>query len=133
LGVWEWSGPGAGAASDSGGRQSVQVGDELLCPGGHLANLAPLIGEVAGITSTSISFDRSERSLRADVADILHMEAEELVGMDGAGPGVITNPALGVVTQPVLQGRAGNVSYRGAWDKEFSGTNSFITSFSYAS
>ncbi len=101
--------------------------------GGHLANLGPLIGEVAGVTNAPITFERSGRSLRADVGDVLHMDAEELVGMDGANPGTIANPQFGAITQPVTQGRAGNVSYRGSWNVEFSGTNSFITSFAYAS
>jgi len=100
--------------------------------GGHLANLAPLIGEVAGVTSAPITFERSGRALRADVGDTLHMEAEELVGMDGESPGVIANPQLGAITQPVRQGRAGAVSYAGVWEMEFSGTNSFVTDFAYS-
>lgn len=100
--------------------------------GGHLANLAPLIGEVAGVFPAPISFERDGRSLRADVKDVLHMEAEESVGMDGANPPTISNPLLGAVTQTVTQGKAGDVSYHGAWETEFSGTNSFITTFAYS-
>jgi hypothetical protein len=99
--------------------------------GGHLAALGPLIGEVVGVSAASISFNRSGRSLKATVGDLLSMEAEELVGMDGSHPPVITNPLLGVVAQPVTQARAGAVRYRDHWDSEFSGTNSFITDFAY--
>jgi hypothetical protein len=99
--------------------------------GGHLANLAPLIGEVAGVAPAPITFERASGSLRAEVSGVLTMQAEELKGMDGATPAVITNPTLGVVTQPVVQGRAGDVSYHGHWDVAFSGTNSFITDFKY--
>ncbi len=100
--------------------------------GGHLAALVPLIGEVVGVAPASISFDRSGRSMSASVANLVTMSAEEIVGMDGATPAVITNPLLGVVAQPVTQARAGDVSYHDHWDAEFSGTNSFITQFAYA-
>lgn len=100
--------------------------------GGHLAALGPLIGEVVGVAPASISFDRSGRSMSASVANLLTMSAEEIVGMDGSNPAVITNPLLGVVAQPVTQARAGDVSYHDHWDAEFSGTNSFITQFAYA-
>ena len=99
--------------------------------GGHLAALAPLIGEVAGVAPASISFDRSEKSLRAEVSGALTMQAEVLTGMDGATAPVITNPMLGAIPQPVTQARAGDVSYHGHWDVEYSGTNSFVTDFKY--
>src|SRR5215470_17088155 len=71
--------------------------------GGHLAALGPLIGEVAGVTPASISFDRTDRSLHAEVAGVLSMEAEEMKGMDGTNPPVITNPTLIAITQPATQ------------------------------
>ena len=46
-------------------------------------------------------------------------------------PPVITNPLLGVITQPATQAKAGDVSYHGHWDVEYSGTNSFVTDFKY--
>lgn len=97
--------------------------------GGHLAAIAPLIGEVAGVAPAAITFDRSNGSLRAEVAGVLSMSAEELKGMDGASAPVITNPLLGVVQQPVTQAKAGDISYHGHWDVEYSGTNSFVTDF----
>ena len=101
--------------------------------GGHLAAIAPLIGEVAGVAPAAITFDRSNGSLRAEVAGVLSMSAEELKGMDGASAPVITNPLLGVVQQPVTQAKAGDISYHGHWDVEYSGTNSFVTDFKYQS
>ena len=99
--------------------------------GGHLAALTPLIGEVAGVAPASITFDRSEKSLRAEVSGALTMQAEVLTGMDGVTAPVITNPMLGAIPQPVTQARAGDVSYHGHWDVEYSGTNSFVTDFKY--
>jgi hypothetical protein len=99
--------------------------------GGHLAALAPLIGEVAGVAPAPITFNRTNGSLRAEVAGTLTMEAEEIKGMDGATSPVITNPLLGAVAQPVTQAKAGTVGYHGHWDIEYSGTNSFVTDFKY--
>ena len=99
--------------------------------GGHLAALAPLIGEVAGVTPAAITFDRSNGSLHAEVAGVLTMSAEEMKGLDGASAPVITNPLLIAVTQPATQAKAGDVSYHGHWDVEYSGTNSFVTDFKY--
>ena len=99
--------------------------------GGHLANLAPLIGEVAGVAPATITFDRSGGSLRAEISGALVMSAAETMGMDGATTTVITNPLLGAVTQPLTQAKAGDVSYHGHWDVEYSGTNSFVTDFRY--
>jgi len=99
--------------------------------GGHLAGLAPLIGEVAGVTPAAITFDRSNGSLHAEVAGVLTMSAEEIKGLDGEKPPVITNPLLWAITQPGTQAKAGDVSYHGHWDVEYSGTNSFVTDFKY--
>lgn len=99
--------------------------------GGHLAALGPLIGEVAGVTPASISFSRNGGSLKASAGAVLSMESEEMVGMDGSHPPVITNPLLGAVPQPVTQAKAGANSYHDHWDAEFSGTNSFVTEFAY--
>jgi hypothetical protein len=99
--------------------------------GGHLANLAPLIGEVVGVEPASITFEKSNGSLHAKVGGVISMSGNQVVGMDGQGPAVIANAPLGAVTQPVRQGTAKDVSYRGHWSAEFSGTNSFITDFRY--
>jgi hypothetical protein len=99
--------------------------------GGHLAGLAPLIGEVAGVESATIRFDKSGGLRHAEVAGVISMSGDQIVGMDGQGPAVIENAPLGVVTQPVRQGAAKDVSYHGHWSAEFSGTNSFSASFRY--
>jgi len=99
--------------------------------GGHLAGLAPLIGEVAGVAPASITFEKAGGSLHAEVAGALSMSSEQLVGMDGQEPGVITNAPLSAVAQPMRQARAKDVSYHGHWSADFSGTNSFVTDFRY--
>jgi hypothetical protein len=99
--------------------------------GGHLAGLAPLIGEVAGVQPASITFEKSNGSLHAEVAGALSMSSDQLVGMDGQQPGVITNPPLSAVAQPMRQARSKDVSYHGHWNADFSGSNSFVTDFRY--
>jgi hypothetical protein len=99
--------------------------------GGHLAGLAPLIGEVAGIQSAAITFEKSDGSLHAEVSGALSMSSEQLTGMDGQGPAVISNAPFGAVTQPVRQASSKDVSYHGHWRADFSGTNSFVTDFRY--
>jgi hypothetical protein len=98
--------------------------------GGFLATLGPLIGEVAGVQPASITFEKSDGSLHAEVAGALSMSSDLIVGRDGQA-GVITNAPLGAVPQPLRQARAKDVSYHGHWSADFSGTNSFVTDFRY--
>jgi hypothetical protein len=100
--------------------------------GGHLANLAPLIGEVAGVKSVPITFEASEGARSVKVGDALTMRVEQVIGMDGENPAVITNPPLGAITQPVTQAKSIEVAYHDAWDFTTSERNSFITDFSYS-
>jgi hypothetical protein len=99
--------------------------------GGYLAGLGPLIGEVAGVQPAAITFEKSDRSLHAEVSGVLSMRSEQIVGMDGKEPAVITNQPFGAVTQPIRQATAKDVSYHGYWGADFSGTNSFVTDFRY--
>ena len=99
--------------------------------GGYLAGLGSLIGEVAGVAPATITFEKSDGSLHAEVAGELSMSSDQMVGMDGQGPAVISNAPFSAVTQPVRQGTAKDVSYHGHWSADFSGTNSFITDFRY--
>lgn len=99
--------------------------------GGHLANLAPLIGTVTGVHSAPIRFESRGGRRSVAVGDVLEMDVEELKGMDGMGPAVISNPLLGAVTQPVRQARSGSLAYRGDWNAEAAGSNGFVTEFEY--
>jgi hypothetical protein len=99
--------------------------------GGHIAGLAPLIGEVAGVQPATIVFERSNGSLHAEVAGTLSMSSDQIPGMNGEEPAVITNAPISAVPQPVRQARSKDVSYHGHWSIDFSGTNSFIADFRY--
>lgn len=99
--------------------------------GGHLANVAPLIGSVAGVWPAPISFERSGTARRLAVGDVAEAEVAEIVGMDGTNPAVITNPLLGAIAQPVRQARSSLVRYDGAFQFETSNSNSFVAEFAY--
>ena len=99
--------------------------------GGHLANVAPLIGTVAGVASAPIQFSSDGKHRRVAVGEILRVSVEEMTGMDGASPIVIANPLLGAVTQPIRQARSSELAYRGHWSFEADGTNGFMAEFSY--
>jgi hypothetical protein len=100
--------------------------------GGHLANVAPLIGTVTGVHSAPIEFDSTDGGRSVTVGEVMSVEVEQLKGLDG-GAGVIANAPLGAVTQPLLQARAEKLSYRGDWNVSASGSNGFITEFEYSS
>jgi hypothetical protein len=83
------------------------------------------------VEPAAITFDKSGGSLHAEVAGALSMSSDQMAGMDGQGPGVISNAPFGAVTQPVRQATSKDVSYHGHWSADFSGTNSFVTDFRY--
>jgi len=83
------------------------------------------------VEPATITFEKSNGSLHAEVSDALSMSSDQLVGMDGEGPAVIANAPFGAVTQPVRQATAKDVSYHGHWSADFTGTNSFVTDFRY--
>jgi hypothetical protein len=101
--------------------------------GGHPANVAPLIGTVTGVHSAPIRFELDGGHRRVSVGDVLEMDVEELKGMDGVGPPVISNPLLGAVTQPLRQAKSGTLDYSGSWTVSAGGRNGFITEFEYRS
>jgi hypothetical protein len=82
-------------------------------------------------TKTFRSDRKSDGSLHAEVVGAVSMSSDQIVGMDGQEPAVITNAPFGAVTQPVRQARAKDVSYHRHWSADFSGTNSFVTDFRY--
>jgi len=99
--------------------------------GGHLANLGPLVGTVAGVSTAPIEFFSKDGVRRVRVGEVLGAEVEELKGMDGSSPAVITNAPLGAVTQPLRQGKSRNVRYSDHWTADISDRNAFLTEFVY--
>ena len=102
--------------------------------GGHLQVIAPRIGAITAVQPTAIAFEKSGRKRRLRVGDVLDAEGQELIGMDGANPAVITNPTVWAgVTQPLRQAKAERIHYAGGWTFDSTDTNSFIAEFKYQS
>jgi hypothetical protein len=100
--------------------------------GGHLANIAPIMGKVSNVHLAPIEFlkQNDQRSLK--VGEVLEVRAAQLVGMDRQNPSVSHNPLLWHgVDRPFRQGKAERIHYDGAWKFECTGTNSFIAEFQY--
>jgi hypothetical protein len=99
--------------------------------GGHLANLGPLVGSVAGVTPAPITFEDSGGKRRLQVGGYLEGEIQELKGGDGKNPAVISNAPFGALTQPLRKGQAGTVRYDHFWQAEVDGSNAFLAEFKY--
>jgi hypothetical protein len=99
--------------------------------GGHFESLAPLVGEVAGVITTSIVFDKSDGARRIEIRDALEMRVEELGAETGEEPMSFTDAPFMAVPQGLRQGRSQLVRYRGAWNFETGGRNAFINEFRY--
>lgn len=100
--------------------------------GGHLAVYAKRIGAITGVHKAPVVFEKEGKRRRLRVEQVLEVDAQELIGMDGKHPSVIDNPPnWALVPQPVRQAQAERIRYQDAWRFEASGTNSFITEFRY--
>ena len=99
--------------------------------GGHLAAVAPLIGEVTGVHKAAIVFAKDGLKRSIKVGDALDMAVGEITGMDGQRPIVISNAPLGAVAQPLRQAKAERIHYQGPWRFDSTGTNAFLAEFRY--
>jgi hypothetical protein len=102
--------------------------------GGHLAALAPLIGEVLGVKAALIEY-RSEgqrRSLR--LGDVADAEIEGLPGQDGAEVTVAGAPFVAVPGVPLVLAKSKQLrfsDYALRW--EVSNKNGYFSPFAYQS
>jgi hypothetical protein len=100
--------------------------------GGYIATIFQRIGKVTGIRTTKISFEKTGRKRGLRVGETLEVQGQELVGMDGKNPCVIDNPTVwAMVAQPMRQGKADTILYKGPWKFETNNSNSFVTEFKY--
>jgi hypothetical protein len=102
--------------------------------GGHLANLAPMIGQVLGVKSAGIEFqaDGKRRSLR--IANVAELEIEAVRGADG-GEVAIHNPPLCIAPgQPTVVARSKRARFSDfGVEFEVSEKNGFYSPFTYRS
>lgn len=102
--------------------------------GGHLAGLAPLIGEVLGVKTASIEY-RSEgkrRSLR--LGDAAEAEIEGLPGQDGGDVTVASAPFVAVPGVPLVVAKSTKMRFSDYGLKsEVSNKNGYFSPFAYQS
>jgi hypothetical protein len=102
--------------------------------GGHLANLAPLIGEVLGVKSAPIDYkaEGKRRSLR--IGDIARAEIEAAAGADGGPPAIQNHPLCIAPGFPAVVARSKHASFHDfGLNLEVSEKNGFYSPFSYQS
>jgi hypothetical protein len=102
--------------------------------GGHLAGVAPLIGEVLGVKAVPIEY-RSEgkrRSLR--MGEIADAEIEGLPGQDGGDVTIANHPFTAVPGFPAVVAKSKQMRFSDYGLKwEVSNKNGFFSPFAYQS
>lgn len=102
--------------------------------GGHLAALAPLIGEVLGVKLTAIEYSEKgkQRSLR--IPKIAEVEIEALEGLGGALVTISNHPLTIVPGQPTVVSTSKRMKYSDhGMSIDISGKNGFYSPFTYQS
>jgi len=102
--------------------------------GGHLAGLAPLIGEVMGVKTAAIEYraEGKRRSMR--LGDFAGTEIEGLPGQDGADVTIAGHPFAAVPGFPAVVAKSKQMrlsDYGLKW--EVSNKNGFFSPFAYRS
>src|SRR5215469_649629 len=102
--------------------------------GGHLAGLAPLIGEVLGVKSAQIEY-RSEGKRRSlCLGSVAQMEIEGLTGQDGGDVTISGHPFTPVPGFPAVVAKSKQMRFSDYGLKcEVSNKNGFFSPFAYQS
>ena len=102
--------------------------------GGHLAGLAPLIGEVMGVKTAAIEYraEGKRRSMR--LGDFADAEIEGLPGQDGGDVTIASHPFTAVPGFPAVVAKSKQMRFSDYGLKwEASNKNGFFSPFAYQS
>jgi hypothetical protein len=101
--------------------------------GGHLANLAPLIGEVLGARPAAITFDQAANSkFRFEVEGAVSTEMEPIQGQGGGTTEIKGHPPTVAPGYPVTVSRASNLKIDDyGITCDIAGRNGFFAPFAY--
>jgi len=102
--------------------------------GGHLAALAPLIGEVMGVKAVPIEYSANgkQRSLR--IPKVVEADIEALEGQGGALVTIANHPFTPVPGQPAVVSTSKRLSINDyGISLDLSGKNGFYSAFAYQS
>ena len=100
--------------------------------GGHMANLAPLIGEVLGIKSVPIEFEANGRQRKLKIGEVAELEVEGVQDQGGADASINNAPMTLAPGFPAVVAKSQKFSYKDhglQW--EISNKNGFYSPFAY--
>jgi len=102
--------------------------------GGHLAALAPLIGEVLGVKTAAITYTASGRRRSLVIPDIAEAEIEAIQGQGDKLVTITNHPFTPVPSQPAVVGTSRRMRYSDhGISLDISGKNGFYSPFAYQS
>ncbi|HTS64366.1 MAG TPA: DUF1326 domain-containing protein [Candidatus Acidoferrales bacterium] len=100
--------------------------------GGHLANLAPCIGEVLGVKAVPIDYRAEGRRRTLSIGGIAGMDIEAVPGQNGGEVTVAGMPFCVVPGIPAVVAKSKLVTYRDyGYTWEMSDRNGFYSPFAY--
>lgn len=100
--------------------------------GGHLAALAPLIGEVLGVKSAAIDYRANGKNRSLTIPQVAQMEIEALAGQGGQDVTVSNVPFTAVPGYPAVVCHSKQLSYHDhGFNLQVSQKNGFYSPFSY--
>ncbi len=101
--------------------------------GGHLANLAPCIGEVLGVKAVPIEYRATGRRRSLAISGLAAMDIEAVPGQNGGEATVAGMPFCVAPGVPAVVSKSKHVSYRDyGYDWEITDKNGFYSPFAYA-
>jgi hypothetical protein len=102
--------------------------------GGHLAHIAPLIGEVLGVKAASLEYHSEGKRRRMRLGDFAEAEIEGLPGQDGGDVTIASVPFTAVPGFPAVVAKSKQMKFSDYGLKwEVSNKNGFFSPFAYQS
>ncbi len=100
--------------------------------GGHPAALASFIGELVGVKSAAIDFEKDGKNYRLRIENVADTELEPLVGADGGNVTLSNQPLTISPGQPVVVARSKRSRVKDhGWDWNLDGRQCMYAPFTY--
>jgi hypothetical protein len=100
--------------------------------GGHLANLAPCIGQVLGVKTVSIDYRAEGKRRSLGIRSLADVEIEAVSGQNGAEVTLANMPFCVVPGVPSVVAKSKRLSYRDyGYQWEITDKNGFYSTFTY--
>ena len=100
--------------------------------GGHLANLAPCIGQVLGVKTVPIDYRAEGKRRSLGIRSLAEVEIEAVPGQNGAEVTLANMPFSVVAGIPAVVAKSKRLSYRDyGYEWEITDKNGFYSPFTY--